>query len=109
MKLMQLVSVTETMLESRIEPIKMLLESKVNTILPMIFNLFEVSVNEHFNNRGNYALITRVTIEHSGNLSNEELDKYCKELLDTIDLVVKSLLESKNTLFNHRSSTIKLL
>lgn len=109
MKLIQLVSVSETMLESRIEPIQTLLESKVNTLLPIIFNLFEVSVTEHFNNRGNYTLISRVTIEHSGNLTKEEIEKYCKDILDSMDLVLKSLLESKNTLFSHRSSSVKLL
>jgi hypothetical protein len=109
MKLIELVSIYETLLESRVEPIETLLESRLKPTIPSIFTPLEVLVTEHFNNKGNYSLIVRVTLEHSGNLIKEELENYSNTIMSTMESVTKSLLESKNTLFNHRSSIVKLL
>lgn len=109
MKLIELVSISETLLESRIDPIKTLLESRLKPTIPSVLTMLEVLVTEHFNNKGNYTLIVRVTLEHSGNLIKEELENYSNSILANVDSLTKSLLESKNTLFNHRSSIVKLL
>lgn len=109
MKLVELVSISETILESRVEAIQTLLDSKLKLIVPNIFNLWEVLVTENFNTKGNFTIITRVTLEHSGSLLKDELDKYAGEILKSIDSIIKSLLESKNNLFAHRSSMVKLL
>ena len=109
MKLIELVSVSETLLESRIEPIKTLLESRLKPLIPNVFSMWDVLVTEHFNNKGNFTLIVRVTLEHSGTLMKEELDGYGATVLANVDSLTKTLLESKNTLFNHRSSKVILL
>lgn len=109
MKLIELVSVSETILESRLEPIRTLLDSRLKASIPSVFNVWEVTVTENFNNKGNFTLIVRLTLEHSGNLLAEELDGYTKDILVTFDSLIKSLLESKNNLFAHRCSSYKLL
>lgn len=109
MKLIELISVTETLLENRLEPIKALLENKLKPLIPQAFNLWEIIVTEHFNNKGNYALIVRVTLEHSGNMMKEELEDYSNSILKSVDSLTKTLLESKNDLFTHRNSVVKVL
>lgn len=109
MKLIELVSIFETLIENRVEPIEALLESKLKPTVPTVFSTLDVSVTEHFNSKGNFTLIVRVTLEHSGNLIKEELEKYSESVLANVDSLTKTLLESKNTLFTYRSSVVKLL
>lgn len=109
MRLLELSLVYETLLESKVDTIKSLLTSRLESTDLKVFKLIEVSLNESENSKGNYSLICRVVLEYPNGLIKDELDVYGKEVLADVKYLLTTLLSSENELFASRTSMIQLI
>lgn len=109
MKLIEVSLINETLLESKVEPIKSLLEIKLNSMDLKVFDLIDISVTEADNKKGNFTLFTRVVLEYPEDMVREEVQKYAKEVETEVKSLMATLLSSENELFASRSSLINLI
>lgn len=109
MRLIEILLINETLLESKVDPIKSLLELKLNSTDLKVFDLVDVSVTEAENKKGNFTLFTRVVLEYPEDMKREEVESYAKEVEEEVKHLTSSLLSSENELYASRSSLVNLI
>lgn len=109
MRLIEISLVYETLLESKTNIIKSLLDTKLRSMDLGVFNIIEISLVETENSKGNYSLITRVVLEYPKDMIKDEMESYAEEVTDELKFVLTTLLSSENELFASRSTLVKLI